>query len=104
MGEVWRYDGRRVVVTGCSSGIGEATARELVGLGAEVIGLDRQDPAIAIDEFVPVDLSEPESVDDAASRLGSVDALFHCAGIWNGGGSAPEVMRVNFIGLRHLTE
>ena len=38
--ELWRYDGRRVVVTGCASGIGAEVARQLADLGAEVIGLD----------------------------------------------------------------
>jgi len=36
--ELWRYDGRRVVVTGCASGIGADVARQLAELGAEVIG------------------------------------------------------------------
>jgi NAD(P)-dependent dehydrogenase (short-subunit alcohol dehydrogenase family) len=37
-GERWRYDGRRVVVTGCASGIGASLARQLASLGAEVCG------------------------------------------------------------------
>lgn len=37
----WRLDGRRAVVTGASKGIGLATAVELVGLGAEVLGVAR---------------------------------------------------------------
>ncbi|MGZ4529561.1 MAG: coniferyl-alcohol dehydrogenase, partial [Mycobacterium sp.] len=27
--ELWRYDGRRAVVTGCASGIGEHVVRQL---------------------------------------------------------------------------
>ncbi|MGZ5378250.1 MAG: SDR family NAD(P)-dependent oxidoreductase, partial [Mycobacterium sp.] len=42
--ELWRYDGRRVVVTGCASGIGAELAQQLADLGAEVIGLDIRPP------------------------------------------------------------
>ena len=38
--ELFRYDDRRVVVTGCASGIGAALSRQLAKLGAEVVGLD----------------------------------------------------------------
>jgi NAD(P)-dependent dehydrogenase (short-subunit alcohol dehydrogenase family) len=34
------YKGKRVIVSGCFSGRGEATARQLLQLGAEVHGLD----------------------------------------------------------------
>ena len=43
--DLWRYDGRRTVVTGCGSGIGAAVARQLIELGAEVVGLDLKRPA-----------------------------------------------------------
>ncbi|MDQ2637276.1 MAG: SDR family NAD(P)-dependent oxidoreductase, partial [Actinomycetota bacterium] len=43
--DLWRYDGRRVVVTGCSSGIGEQVALQAAELGAEVVGLDIRPPA-----------------------------------------------------------
>ena len=36
MNELFRYDGRRVVVTGVASGMGQETARQLGELGAEV--------------------------------------------------------------------
>ncbi|MCB9674557.1 MAG: SDR family oxidoreductase [Alphaproteobacteria bacterium] len=37
----WRMDGRRVVVTGGSKGIGAAVVAELVGLGADVLAVAR---------------------------------------------------------------
>ena len=40
MNDVLGYAGKRVIVSGCFSGMGEATAKLLFDLGAEVHGLD----------------------------------------------------------------
>lgn len=75
------YTGKRVVVTGCSSGIGLATAVALIGLGAEVIGISRRRPSLNLSSFHPVDLTIPDTIDVAAAKLaGTIDALFNCAG------------------------
>lgn len=103
--ELWRYDGRRAVVTGCASGIGAQVAARLGELGAQVIGLDRRRPALGINDFREVDLSDPASIDQAvASIAGPVDALFNVAGVSSGIGDPLLVVTVNFLGLRHLTE
>ena len=101
---MWGYEGQHVVVTGCASGIGAATARQLKELGARVTGLDVNKPATEVDDFLEVDLSDRASIDDMAARVTTpVDALFNCAGLSGGGGPPLLVMRVNFIGLRHFT-
>jgi NAD(P)-dependent dehydrogenase (short-subunit alcohol dehydrogenase family) len=103
--ELWRYDGRRVVVTGCASGIGEQVARQLAELGAEVVGLDVRRPTVALKEFHEVDLAERASIDRAASFVnGHVDALFNVAGVSSGIGNPLLVTTINFLGMRHLTE
>ncbi len=103
--ELWRYDGRRAVVTGCASGIGEHVVRQLTELGAEVIGLDKRRPDFAIDEFHAVDLADQTSIDWATAEVtGRVDALFNVAGVSSGIGDPPLVMTINFLGMRHLTE
>jgi NAD(P)-dependent dehydrogenase (short-subunit alcohol dehydrogenase family) len=108
LGEIdalWRYDGRRAVVTGCASGIGEYVVRQLTDLGADVVGLDKRRPGLGIDEFHEVDLADPASIDRAVASIdGPVDALFNVAGVSSGVGDPPLIVTVNFLGLRHVTE
>lgn len=104
-----RYDGKRVVVTGCASGIGAHVAQQLTALGAEVIGLDIRQPASGVAQFVPLDLSEPASIDQAAAELvgksgGRVNALFNVAGVSSGIGDPLRVVTINFLGTRQFTE
>ena len=104
MSDLLGYKGKRVIVTGCFSGMGEATAKLLLSLGAEVHGLDYKDSALPLASFHNVDLREPASIDAAVAGIGGkVDALFNCAGLPQSF-PAMDVMKVNFIGLRHLTE
>ena len=103
--DLWRYDGRRAVVTGCASGIGAQVSQRLDELGAHVIGLDRCRPALGLRDFHEMDLSDPASIDEAAAAIaGPVDALFNVAGVSSGIGDPLLVVTVNFLGLRHLTE
>jgi NAD(P)-dependent dehydrogenase (short-subunit alcohol dehydrogenase family) len=103
--ELWRYDGRRVVVTGCASGIGEHVARQLTELGAEVVGLDVRQPALPLKEFHEVDLADPVSIDQAAASIGGqIDALFNIAGVSSGIGDPLRVVTINFLGTRLFTE
>lgn len=103
--ELWRYDGRRAVVTGCASGIGEHVVRQLTELGAEVVGLDKLRPAVELNEFHELDLADPVSIERAVASVdGPVDALFNVAGVSSGIGDPPLVVTINFLGLRQLTE
>lgn len=104
MSDLLGYKGKRVIVSGCFSGMGEATAKLLLDLGAEVHGLDYKDSSLPLASFHNVDLRDPASIDAAVAGIGGkVDALFNCAGLPQSF-PAMDVMKVNFIGLRHLTE
>lgn len=97
-------DGRRIVVTGTASGIGAATAALLAERGAQVVGLDRRAPAHGIGRFVACDLADPASIDAAVAAIeGPVHGLANVAGV-PGSFDGETVMRVNLLGLRHLTE
>jgi len=103
--ELFRYDGRRAVVTGCASGIGEHVARQLTELGAEVVGLDVKRPALQLREFHEVDLGDAASIDRAAAAIdGPIDALFNIAGLSSGVKDPLRVVTINFLGTRHFIQ
>lgn len=103
--ELFRYDGRRAVVTGCASGIGAAVARQLTELGAEVVGLDARAPALQLEEFHEVDLGDAASIDSVAAAIDDpVDSLFNIAGVSSGIGDPLRVVTINFLGSRRLIE
>jgi NAD(P)-dependent dehydrogenase (short-subunit alcohol dehydrogenase family) len=96
--------GKTIVITGASSGIGAETARLLRFQGARVIGLDRNDPTLTLDGFVKADLSEQAAIDAAVKQLPErIDALCNVAGV-SGTASVGLVGRINYLGLRHLSE
>jgi NAD(P)-dependent dehydrogenase (short-subunit alcohol dehydrogenase family) len=102
------YPGKRVVVTGAASGMGEAVAGIVGELGAEVHAVDIKKPTVAHDAFSETDLRDPAAIDQTIAEITAggtrpVDRLFNCAGISQVFGPMPAML-VNFLGLRHLTE
>lgn len=86
MVEVTTSSEKLVVVTGASTGLGRATARELARCGFHVLaGVRRETDAVAAPGIEPVllDITRPEQVEALAARIGnrSVHALVNNAGI-----------------------
>jgi NAD(P)-dependent dehydrogenase (short-subunit alcohol dehydrogenase family) len=106
MSDILGYKGKRVVVSGCFSGMGEATAKILLDLGAEVHGLDFKPCALPLASFNQIDLRDPATIEAGVAAIGGkIDALFNCAGLAGGGAFPPmDTFKVNFVGTRHLTE
>jgi len=81
--------GKRVVITGASSGIGKALTKRMLKAGAQVVGIGRNTNAIkeAFGESVHAikcDVSHPEEVDamleEVISIMGGIDVFFANAG------------------------
>ena len=103
--DILGYAGKRCVVMGCYSGTGEALARQLVALGAEVHGADiKPSPVAGLASFTAVNLKDPTSIAAGATTIGGpVDAVFNVSGLPQ---TFPgeDVVTVNFLGIRRWTE
>ena len=75
---------RTALVTGASSGIGEAVATALVARGWRVLGTSRNPDAIKQRipgvEYLALDLGDPASIEACAAGAGAVDVLVNNAG------------------------
>jgi NAD(P)-dependent dehydrogenase (short-subunit alcohol dehydrogenase family) len=84
------FEGRAVLVTGGSSGIGLAIARGFAGLGASVVALGSSaekiaregvDPANAGIRFARVDVRDPDAIRAFVGTLDRLDVLVNAAGL-----------------------
>ncbi len=121
-----RIQGARAIVTGASSGIGQATARALVEAGAQVVLASRQrerleEVARAMAGLpgrplvVPTDVREASSVQamvaEAVAHMGGVDILVNNAGVGLDASLAQGdvdhmryVLDVNLLGAVHCIQ
>ena len=101
------FEGKRIVVTGAASGIGAACVAMLKARGANIIGLDINEPSAgSVDEFIKFNQSDLASIDEATAKLPSdLDGLLNIAGIAPSPSFSPaDVLKINFFGLRYFTE
>src|SRR5579862_4144003 len=100
----WGFEGKRAVVTGAASGMGQVLTDLLIEDGSEVHAIDLRRTNAPVAQSYTADLADRSAVDDLVAAIpGPVDALFNCAGLSIT--APPELVhRVNFLGLRRLTE
>jgi NAD(P)-dependent dehydrogenase (short-subunit alcohol dehydrogenase family) len=116
--DVMTMPGRVALVTGASSGIGEAAARALLAAGFTVYGTSRRAAAGETRGgvvFLPLDVTDDVSVAGAVRELlersGRIDVLVNNAGIGSSGASEESsiaqdriVFDVNVFGLIRMTK
>ena len=103
------------LVTGASSGVGEALAPLLAQRGYKVYGMSRRSVDLPGVIALPADVSDAEglqkSVDQLSDEAGRLDVVLHCAG---SGGAGPveqmptdrarRIMDTNFWGSWNLCQ
>ncbi|MGD0868146.1 MAG: SDR family oxidoreductase [Bryobacteraceae bacterium] len=118
MDNLFRLDGRKALVTGGASGIGEATARVLTGAGAAVTIMDidggraeRLAGELAGSSVLRCDIADEAAVNAAVASLAGLDILVNNAGIGLVGGieetahqDFQRLFRVNVEGLYLVTK
>lgn len=108
------FAGKRVLVTGAASGIGQCVAELFHANGAEVIGLDQANPTAMMPfRLLSVDLRDPAQIDAVCAGLQEecprLDVLVNAAGILRQGPTEEltaedwqECLGVNVSGPFHL--
>jgi NAD(P)-dependent dehydrogenase (short-subunit alcohol dehydrogenase family) len=88
-----RFEGKNVIVTGATGGIGQAIVDRFLREGATVVALGRRPEALAALaergdprlHAAPIDLRDPASIAATADAwigtLGRIDVLVNCAGV-----------------------
>ena len=96
--------GKTIVITGISSGIGARVGELAQALGADIIGVDINEPARPLDAFIKADIGSRQGVAEIVQTLPQrFDALCNVAGV-SGMIGAARTLAINFYGLRELTQ
>jgi NAD(P)-dependent dehydrogenase (short-subunit alcohol dehydrogenase family) len=95
---------RRIVVVGAGSGIGAAVATHFHDRGNHVLAVDVRENQTPASEYLHCDLRDAAAINALLGQIGSGwDMLAHVAGI-PGTAPAADVLTVNYLGMRLMTE
>jgi NAD(P)-dependent dehydrogenase (short-subunit alcohol dehydrogenase family) len=103
----FRLDGKRALVTGGASGIGQATCRELVSAGANVLiadlnlaGAESLAEELGNAQALQMDVTQPGSIAAAFEQISHLDILVNNAGI----GHVGDILRTELDDLSRLLD
>ena len=101
-----RFEGRRVGVTGAGGFIGGTVSRHLLAEGADVVGIDVDEPAArrvrdAGAEAARVDVTDRDALEEA---LAGVELVVHTAALVHEGREMDEFVRVNVGGTANVLD
>jgi len=97
-------DGKTIVVTGCSSGIGLEIARLVKRLGGDVLGVDVNKTDEYVDELYIADMSNRRTIKALVQAMPTrIDGIVNSAGL-PPTAPANKVIAVNLVGLKYFTE
>ena len=95
---------RKVVVTGAGSGIGAAVATHFHERGDHVLAVDVRSHRTPASEHAQCDLRDADRVNELLGQIGTGwDMLAHVAGV-PGTAPAADVLKVNYLGMRLMSE
>ncbi|MEU1981102.1 coniferyl-alcohol dehydrogenase [Nocardia sp. NPDC019395] len=95
---------RKIVVVGAGSGIGAATAAHYHRQGDFVLAVDLRPSDTPASRYELCDLRDATAIDDLLERIGAGwDVLAYVAGV-PGTAPAHDVLAVNYLGMRLMTQ
>lgn len=123
MGVLQRYTGRRVLITGGGSGIGQASVLRILEEGGQVVAADISEAGLADTtekanstalSTLTMNIADEESVQagvtEAVQRLGGLDTLVNAAGVLRSAhfeqttlADFEQVLRINLVGTFLVT-
>lgn len=108
-----RFENKVVVVTGASSGIGQAQVHAFLQQGAKVIGIDIQQSTVVNESYTHVvgSVTDQPFIEETIAQLESIDILCNTAGMLDGYAKSLEtdealwdrIFQVNVKGMYFVT-
>lgn len=103
--QLYIYEGKNVVITGAALGIARAMTELLIEIGAKVYALDINEVKLPVTKSYKVNMGIKEQIDQVIEQLPeTIDAVFNCHGIAAWPGKEVEVVTINYISQRYLSE
>lgn len=105
MKDYFKYKGKICIVTGASSGMGKATTKMLVDMGAKVYALDINECKVkGIKQFFKCNLSNKREIDTTFAKLPEhIDCFFGVAGLSGSKTNYRETFDCNYTANMYIT-